>query len=384
MNRDVYITDLARFLPNAPVDNDNIERVLGRLNGKPSRAMRVTLRSNGIRLRHYAIDPATGKLTHTNANMTAEAVRAVLQRANAPLTSLDLLSCGTSSPDQIAPAHGNMVHGELKSPPCEVVTFAGICATGASALKYAYLNVATGQSSTAVSSGSEFVSSCMRANQFKPETDAMLAELEAKPELAFEKDFLRWMLSDGAGAALVRDKPNADRLSLRIDWIDGRSFAGQMESCMYAGAIKREDGSLRGWREPDDPNETLRDGYFAVKQDVRLLNENIGPIAVKETLMPIVKRRGLVADEITWFLPHMSSEYFRPRLVSELKNNGFDIPMERWFTNLATTGNIGSAAVYLMLDEMLYSGRLRRGDRLLCLVPESSRFSIYYIHLTVV
>jgi 3-oxoacyl-[acyl-carrier-protein] synthase-3 len=37
-----------------------------------------------------------------------------------------------------------------------------------------------------------------------------------------------------------------------------------------------------------------------------------------------------------------------------------------------------------MLQDLLYSGRLRRGDRLLCLIPESSRFSIYYAHLTVV
>jgi 3-oxoacyl-[acyl-carrier-protein] synthase III len=384
MNRDVYITALAGFLPNAPIDNDNVERVLGRLNGKPSRAMRITLRSNGIRLRHYAIDPATGTFTHNNANMTAQAVRAVLQRAKVPLDSLDLLSCGTSSPDQTAPAHGNMVHGELKSPPCEVVTFAGICSTGASALKYAYLNVAAGQSTVAVSSGSEFVSSYMRANQFKPETDAMVAELEAKPELAFEKDFLRWMLSDGAGAALLSERPNQDGLSLRIDWIDGRSFAGEMESCMYAGAVKLDDGTLRGWREPTDPQETLRDGYFAVKQDVRLLNEHIVPIAIQRALLPIAERRGLKAQDVTWFVPHYSSEYFRPRLHAMMVQHGFDIPMERWFSNLPTTGNIGSAAMYVLLEELLYSGRLKRGDRILCFIPESSRFSIYYMHLTVV
>jgi 3-oxoacyl-[acyl-carrier-protein] synthase III len=264
------------------------------------------------------------------------------------------------------------------------VSFAGICATGASALKYAYLNVATGQTDCAVSSGSEFVSSYMRATQFKPETDAMIADLEAKPELAFEKDFLRWMLSDGAGAALVRDKPNADRLSLRIDWIDGRSFAGEMESCMYAGAVKRDDGTLRGWRELDDPQETLREGYFAVKQDVRLLNEHILPISVQGALLPIAKRRNLKPQDVTWFVPHYSSEYFRPRLHAMMAQNGFDIPLERWFSNLPTTGNIGSAAIYVLLEELMYSNRLQRGDRLLCYIPESSRFSIYYMHLTVV
>jgi 3-oxoacyl-[acyl-carrier-protein] synthase-3 len=383
MNRNVYITDLAGYMPNAPVDNDNIEHVLGRVNGKPSRAMRITLRNNGIQTRYYAIDPATGKFTHTNASLAAEAVRALLQRAALPLDKIDLLSCGTSSPDQIMPAHANMVHGELRSPPCEVVSFAGVCASGASALKYAYLNVAAGLAEHAVSSGSEFVSSCMRATQFAPETEAMVAALEARPELAFEKDFLRWMLSDGAGAALLGSAPNPDRPSLRIEWIDGRSYGGDMEACMYAGAVKREDGTLKGWREPDDPNEILREGYFAVKQDVRLLNDTIMPLSAK-ALRTVADKRTLKPDDITWFVPHYSSQYFRPRLNAALIEQGFEIPLERWFTNLTAKGNIGSAALYVLLEELLYSGRLKKGDRVLCYVPESARFSIYYMLLTVV
>ncbi len=383
-NMTAFITDLAGFLPNAPVSNEDVERLLGKVNGKPSRTLRITLRNNGIRTRHYAIDPDTGQFTHNNARMTAEAVRALAKRSALPLEQIDLLCCGTSSPDQIKPAHANMVHGELKSPPCEVVTFAGVCTTGAAALKYAYLNVANGQSQNAVSTGSEFSSSFMRATNFAPETDAMVAALEERPELAFEKDFLRWMLSDGAGAALVRDKPNADRLSLRIDWIDGRSFAGSMPACMYSGAIKRDDGSLQGWREVDDPNDTLRDGYFAVKQDVRLLNEHILPISIRDALLPLAARRGFKPDDVTWFVPHYSSEYFRPRLHATMVEHGFDIPLERWFSNLTTAGNIGSASFYIILEELFYSNRLKKGDRILCYVPESARFSIYYIQLTVV
>ena len=70
----VYINGTSVFLPNAPVGNDDIEYVLGMIAGKPSRARRIVLRSNGIRQRHYAIDPTTGAPTHTNAQLTAEAV----------------------------------------------------------------------------------------------------------------------------------------------------------------------------------------------------------------------------------------------------------------------------------------------------------------------
>jgi 3-oxoacyl-[acyl-carrier-protein] synthase-3 len=384
MTTNVYITDLGGFLPNAPIGNEDVERVLGMVNGKPSRALRLTLRNNGIKTRHYAIDPATGKFTHNNARMTAEAVRAVMARAGLGLDQMELLCCGTSSPDQFKPAHASMVHGELHSAPCEAVTIAGVCASGAASIKYAYLNVASGLARAAVCTGSEFASSFMRATHFEPETDVVVAELEKRPELAFEKDFLRWMLSDGAGAALLRPEPNPDRLSLRIDWIDGLSHAGSMEACMFSGAIKRPDGTLEGWRECANPDEAVRKGYMAVKQDVRLLNERILPISAADTLVPIAARHDLRPQDVTWFVPHYSSEYFRPRLHAVMAANGWDIPLERWFSNLTVKGNVGSAAIYLMLEELLYSGKLRKGDRLLCYIPESSRFTVYYMHLTVV
>jgi 3-oxoacyl-[acyl-carrier-protein] synthase-3 len=379
----VYITDLAGFLPNAPVSNDGMERVLGMVAGKPSRARPITLRSNGIRTRYYAIDPATGKATHNNAALTAEAVRRLVAKSGLELAAIECLCCGTSSPDQIKPAHANMVHGELGGPPCEVVSTSGVCTSGMSALKFAYLNVASGLAVNAISTGSENASSFMRAANFGTESEATLAELDARPELVFEKDFLRWMLSDGAGAALVRNAPNVGRLSLRIDWIESLSFAGDMPVCMYSGAVLA-DGRLRGWREPDDRADILRDDYFAVKQDVRLLNEQVLPVTVGRALPPVARKHQLKPEDIDWFLPHYSSEYFRSRLAASMAACGFAIPFERWFTNLSEVGNVGAAAVYLILDELMYSGRLQRGERLLCYVPESARFAVSYMHLTVV
>jgi 3-oxoacyl-[acyl-carrier-protein] synthase-3 len=63
---------------------------------------------------------------------------------------------------------------------------------------------------------------------------------------------------------------------------------------------------------------------------------------------------------------------------------GFGIPQEKWFTNLTWKGNTGSASIYIILEELVSSGRAKRGDRVLCFVPESSRFSFALLHLTVV
>ena len=37
-----------------------------------------------------------------------------------------------------------------------------------------------------------------------------------------------------------------------------------------------------------------------------------------------------------------------------------------------------------MLEELMASGKIERGDTIFCLVPESARFSYAYIHLTAV
>ncbi|MBP2673505.1 MAG: 3-oxoacyl-ACP synthase, partial [Deltaproteobacteria bacterium] len=139
---DAYITDLAVFLPNEPVGNDAMEKVLGMVRQVPSRTRAVILRKNRIRQRHYAIDPATGRVTHSNAQMTAEAVRALKPYREFTPGDIEFLSCGTASPDQLFPAHGLMVQGELAASPCEVATAAGVCLSGITALKFAAVNVA--------------------------------------------------------------------------------------------------------------------------------------------------------------------------------------------------------------------------------------------------
>jgi 3-oxoacyl-[acyl-carrier-protein] synthase-3 len=385
MTAKAYITDIASFLPNAPVSNEEIENILGRVNGKPSRSRKIVLRNNGIQTRHYAIDPATGRHTHTNAQMGAEAVRALAQKSGFDLTTLECLCAGTASPDSIQPAHGFMVHGELGTPPCEVFTAAAVCTSSATALRYAMLNVEAGLHRNAISLGSELPSRHMRGRNFGPEVEGRVTELERHPELSFEKDFLRWMLSDGAGAALVQPQPNRDRLSLRIDWIDLMSFAGDMPVCMYGGGVnKRPDGSMQYWNEVEDPLDIVRQGFYALKQDARLLNEHVLPAWIDRALIPIARRHDLRPEDVTWFLPHYSSEYFRGRLHERMVQQGFGIPADRWFSNLTRVGNIGAASIYLIMEELLYSGRLKAGDRLLCAIPESARFCFCYMHLTVV
>ncbi|NEX20731.1 beta-ketoacyl-ACP synthase III [Thiorhodococcus mannitoliphagus] len=377
---DAYITNLASFLPGHPVANEDIELYLGPVDRVSSRTRTKILAGNGIQTRHYAIDRENGEPTHTNAQLTAEAIR----RLNTSGNGWSCLVCGTSSPDQLMPGHASMVHGELGQSPCEVVSTAGICLSGVMALKYAAMAVATGSAAGAVATGSELASSYMRTDFFAQAGCRRLgnnASEPSHPAFSFEEQFLRWMLSDGAGAVLIEPESRGP-LSLRIDWIELTSQAHRLATCMYAGCSKQNGGEIVGWREALRQGES--GGVFTIKQDAKLLNREVLPALVGNCLPSIVSKHKLTATEVDWFLPHYSSAYFREPLERQLSDIGFAIPQERWFTNLSTKGNTGAASFYIMLEELVLSGRLRPGDRILGFVPESGRFAVGYLLLTVV
>jgi 3-oxoacyl-[acyl-carrier-protein] synthase-3 len=80
----------------------------------------------------------------------------------------------------------------------------------------------------------------------------------------------------------------------------------------------------------------------------------------------------------------LSSQYFASRIEKGLGDLGMRVPQSRWFTNLSWVGNVGAASPYLMLEELFHSGRLKVGDKLLMMIPESARFNYGYVQLTVV
>lgn len=379
LSKSVYINRLAKFLPNEPVSNEEMEKYLGMVDGQPSKARPLVLRNNRITTRYYAIDK-NGNPTHTNTQMTAEAIRRLMDNRFG-LDDIELLACGTTSPDQLLPSHTSMVHGELGIGPVEIISTAGSCCSGIHAIKYAWLSILSGEKTNAVCTGSELLSTWMKSKNFEKESEK-IGELEKKPMIAFEKEFLRWMLSDGAGAALLSDKPNPDGISLKIEWIESVSFAGEYETCMWAGGEKRADGSIKGWKEFSS-DEIAGRSLMSLQQDVDLLGDHIVSLSGRY-LKEIIERKQFNLETLTWFLPHLSSEFFRKRIELEFARMQLDIPPEKWFTNLTQLGNVGSASIYFMLEELFNSGKLRKGETLLCGIPESARFSYVYALMTVV
>jgi len=375
----VYINKIEKFLPNNPINNDDIESYLGEINQQKSKARALILKNNGIKTRYYALEKG-GKSTHTNSEIAVLAINKLFDE-NFTNKDIELLALGTSSSDQLIPAHAQMVQGLLKNCELEAITPEGTCNSGMLALKYAFMSVALGEVKNAIAGGSEKLSSWMLAKNFKEESDKVL-ELKNKPYIAFEREFLRWMLSDGAAVALLQNEPNQNKISLEINWVDVISYSNELPTCLYSGGINDGSGQLIPWRDLTK-NEINENSVMTLSQDVRLLGENIIKYGAK-ALKRVVEKYNFSTQELNYFLPHMSSEFFRDKIAEESENVGCAIPKKIWFTNLTKVGNVGSASAYLMLEELFNSGKLKKGQKILVMSPESARFSYAYVMLTVV
>jgi 3-oxoacyl-[acyl-carrier-protein] synthase III len=377
---DVYITRTASYYPNAPVCNSRMEEMLGKIGGRSSRAKALVLRNNGIEYRHYAIAP-DGSPSHTTAELAAAAIKNLLGRQPSYKDKIELLACGTSTADQLLPSQASMVHGLMPEiGPIECISASGSCCSGMHALKYAYLSLKSGDSKKAICCAAERVSAILRSHNFTAHEQGK-DTAATDPYIAFEKDFLRWMLSDGAGAMLLDTNRGDGEIALKLEWIELFSHAHAKETCMYRGATKNEDGSLTGYLDMY-PGEINLSGALCLKQDVKLLSANIVELGFG-CFADILAKHGIKSSEIDFFLPHMSSFFFKSKIVDILQAGGSPIPESKWRTNLKEKGNIGAASAYTMLDSLMKSGELKKGDKILLVAPESARFSYAFCFFTV-
>lgn len=365
----VYVTSTGSFLPGDPVGNDDIDRFIAPLNATSARIKRRILAENGIVTRHYAID-AAGTTVHSTTQMAAAAINNCLSDAEVELRDVTILCTGSSGGDLAMPGFANMVQGELHAPPMITSTHQGVCAAGMAALQHAASALELSDAGHAVVAASEMPSRMFKRSRFAPrdyETD-------------FDSHFLRWMLSDGAGACLLSRRPRAAGVSLKLRWIHNRSFSGDLPVCMQIG----QAAGLQGQSYLDYASlaEAEAAGAFLLRQDVRLL-PHLFELGIHE-YAALVQQGAFRPEDIDHFLCHYSSQKFAGVVADLMQRAGLEIPGERWYSNLTRRGNTGAASIFIMLADFMRERELEPGQQILCFVPESGRFSISFMQLEVV
>lgn len=372
--RDGFITGTGAFLPGQKVGNDEMENHLGRIAGRDSLFGKKALRWNGVEGRHYAMAP-DGSVSHSNAQMCALAVKAALDRAGLDPGDLGMLSAATTQGDLLAPGHAAQVHAELGGGPMEIASFQSVCGSSLMAAKAAWLSVRAGEHDAAAACAGEFSS-----RWFRPSFYEGTALVDAKGRVRAEADFLRFTLSDGAGAVVVESKPRPG--ALKINLIDIVSLADRYDPCMWAGAtVEDRTDPLAFWAKAG-PRAASEAGAIALLQDFELLKRVIR--AWVGVYLEKVDCGRIVPAEIDHCLVHYSAKSLRAEIVSLLEDTAGMISQEKWFSVLREKGNVGSASIWLMLDGLMQSGKVRAGEKILCVVPESGRALVGFMVLEAV
>ena len=371
MTRNVYITGCGAYLPGEPLNSEEITRRLG-ASGRSLALRDRVLAANGIRTRHFALDER-GTTTMLNEELAAEAVQRALKDRDLPIEDVGLLATGTTQGDLLVPGFASMVHGRLGGGRMELLSAGGVCASGMAALAGAVRAIRLGEHKTAVAVGSELISRALRQDRYA-----------GRPE--FDAEFLRWTLSDGAGAVVLQANPRPDGPSLRVDWVHLVSYAHEHPVCMRAGLTDGVNGGRPTagdtWLDWPTAAAAEQAGLLRLRQDVRAL-PGLFQVGLRE-FVDLVRRGRLDPSTVDHVLCHYSAEHFRADIFRLLRDANLMIDEDRWFTNLHTRGNTGAASVFVMLEECWSTGRFAPGDRILLIVPESGRFSFAFAMLTCV
>ncbi len=190
-------------------------------------------------------------------------------RSSAPAcisTDVDFLAAATAQSDHPLPGFASMVHAEMGSPPCEIATLHGVCASGVMALKTASLHVGSGKQA-AVACASEFASRLFKASRFE-------APAAGRERIAGIRR--RVSSLDALGRLRGRGAPQRARTwtgsASLVDWIELKSCANRFEPCMYVGPAKNGGPLHRGSTIPSY-HAAADAGAINLRQDVRMLGD---------------------------------------------------------------------------------------------------------------
>jgi 3-oxoacyl-[acyl-carrier-protein] synthase III len=328
----ITILGTGSYLPGPPVGNDDLAAVFGR-------EVEWLAEMLGAESRHFALDLERGELRQdeSNAQMAAEAARRALADAEAAADSIDLLVMATCTPDYVFPATALFVQELLGMPPCCVLELRAGCGGMAQAFVIAQHMLAAGSARQALLVGSDLVS-------------PFVSLLRERGAGAIEKDFLvsAAMFGDGAGALVVGVAENGGRLLDARCWSVGPGRPAAM--------LLRTGAGGKGAGEP------------LFQHDFQSVVEH-GAELVRHACSWLEGEGGYDLGAVDCFIPPQVSGNLTSVVADEL-----GIPAEKVVADFARVGNTVSASIYVALDRVRRDGTLKRGDALVLLPAEATKW----------
>ncbi|MFO7828258.1 MAG: hypothetical protein R6V23_06540, partial [Bacteroidales bacterium] len=194
----VQLTGTGSYLPGKPIKIDDVDHYLGELTDAPKKLQKwlqrmKILMTEMLEVKHYhfAIDPVTREFTDDNVTMSVKAAKEAIKSAGLKPEDIDLIVYGSAHQDQM-PTASVRIQEALGIEQCGEISIHANCTSAYKALLVATDFIKSGRYQNALVISSSMSSSELRAEYYNQ-------ALVKKEEL-----FLRYFLSDGAGALLLQ------------------------------------------------------------------------------------------------------------------------------------------------------------------------------------
>lgn len=266
----------------------------------------------------------------TVSSLAAEACSNALAMAGKDAADIDLLLVATCSPELLLPCCACQVQSAIGASRAAAFDLNAACSGFLFALNTAYAYLQTGLYKNALIVGSEVLSKLIDW------TDRSTCVL----------------FGDGAGAAFI-EWSEADEVceNGRIAGIESIVMGSDGAKGMALACAERSVSNPY-YKE----SQPIKPYVYMNGQEVYKFATRQVPACIKEAL----DKADLTADDVDLFVLHQANVRIIESVAKRLKSDIAKFPM-----NLDRIGNMSSATIPVLLDELNRSGKIKKGDRLM-------------------
>lgn len=357
--KNILLTGSGTYLPGKPIPFSQVDHYLGELNDIPEKLKTWLGRMRGlmeqmldIEYYHFAIDPETRQFTEDNITMSVKAARIAMETADIPPEEIDFIAYGSAHQHQM-PTASVRIQDALGIEQCAEMSIHANCTSAYKALMVAHEFLQSGRYKTALVLSSSMSSSELRAEYLN------------QPIAKKEELFLRYFLSDGAGALVLKatdkNEPGLYLTNTYTESIGGKKPAAMRNLRPAYWMNPKEEFKLGYHHLAQLFNEQLREHF----------NEPDGSVFYKG-LKRMIEKYSIDLDKIHYFQVNFPSKHISEIVMDECEMLG--IPRQTWYSKMATMGYVGPPMAFICLDHILRNELLNNGDLILSFVTEVSKF----------
>lgn len=307
----INITGTGRALPENIVTNFDMEKF-------------VETSDEWIRSRTGIVERriSTGD---TVASLSAKACELALEKAGKEAEDVDLIIVATCSPEMLLPCAACQVQGIIGAKNAVAFDLNAACSGFLFGLSTAYAYLQTGLYRNALIVGAEVLSKIIDW------TDRSTCVL----------------FGDGAGAAFVEASEETTEK------------AGIISISQGSDGVK---GMVLSCQERKLTNPYIEESTDEANNYVHMDGQEVYKFAVKQVpacIQDALDRAGLTVDDIDHFVLHQANVRILEAVAKRLKVDVSKFPM-----NLNRVGNMSSATIPVLLDELNREGKLHKGDKI--------------------